>query len=443
MATEQLYQRNIKNIPYRNNKKLSTSTTTFIAALLPLTKLIELNLVGILFLQDIVAIVLFPIMLMVVPNKKRLIKPMLPLLFLSLVWLAGAILTDIWVGSAPEDLARGWAKISLFIVHASVLFLLARGNIRILAIYLIGLGLADVVSATLSPNQLQQIQPWKFGLGRGCLMISVGLVVFLGSKTSLLRWLPLALVGIIALISLFLNARSLFGVALLSILYALGAALLVSRPAFQRVLNPKSFFLVILLGLLLGQIFISGYGKLAQQGVFGDEARSKYEMQTADNMSLLQGGRPESIVSVQAIKDSPIIGHGSWARDMYYTDMYFYELKQRGLVADAQFYNFNKSQDGLIPSHSHLLGAWVETGILGVAIWIYALILAFKSLYAVLKLGALPGMLVTAIAFSVFWDVLFSPFASDGRIWMSAYLCILIALTHSLRLRTSVATARD
>lgn len=433
MAVNQV-QRNdfIAAVP-KKRSGMSQSTATIIAALLPFTQLVELQLIGTLFLQDVVAVGLLAILLATVPNKGQLLKPLKPFAVLALMWLAGAIITDIWVNSPMENLARGWSKISLFIIHTLVLWLLSRGNLRVLAVYMLGTGLVYVVETGLFPTKLQEIEPWKFGFGNGLLIMVAALSAFVGGKNALVRNLPLALSMVVALISLLLNSRSLFGVALLSVLYSFGASYLANHRSVHRFVNRWSFFIVIISGLLVSQAMIAGYGELASQGALGEDARSKYEMQTGANMSLLQGGRPESLVSIQAIKDSPIVGHGSWARDRYYTNMFFNELKWRGLLSEAQWWNFSQSQADLIPSHSHLLGSWVEAGILSVPFWIYALILSFEALYAVVKLRSLPSLFATATAFFVIWDVLFSPFGADGRILKAAQICILISVTYTLK----------
>lgn len=433
MAVNQLQRNGFVPAAPKRRSGMSQTTATLIAALLPFTQLVELQLIGTLFLQDLVAVGLLAVLLAMVPNKGQLLKPLKPFFILALVWLAGAVITDIWVSSPLENLARGWSKISLFTIHTLVLWLLSRGNLKVLAVYMLGTGAVYIVETGLFPTKLQEIEPWKFGIGSGLLIITAALSAFVAGKGPLVRNLPLALSMVIALISLLLNSRSLFGVALLSVLYSFGASYLANHRSMHRLVNRWTFFLVIVSGLLASQAMIAGYGELASQGVLGEDARSKYERQTGADMSLLQGGRPESLVSIQAIKDSPIIGHGSWARDRYYTNMFFNELKWRGLLTEAQWWNFNESQADLIPSHSHLLGSWVEAGILSVPIWIYALFLSFEALYAVVKLRSLPSLFATATAFFVIWDVLFSPFGADGRILKAAQICILISVTYTLK----------
>jgi hypothetical protein len=87
---------------------------------------------------------------------------------------------------------------------------------------------------------------------------------------------------------------------------------------------------------------------------------------------------------------------------------------------------------GLIPTHSYLMGAWVEAGVLGAFVWAWALWLA---LLVLTKLYRRDGRLVPLIAFAGFaltWNVLFSPYGSFERLIAPFYVLILIFASRSL-----------
>lgn len=417
----------------RSTRGLAERSAMMIAASLPLTGIIEIQLIGTLFLQDILAIPLLIFLVLYNENLSKLLRPIATLIVFQLTWLIGAISSDILANSPLEDLTRGWSKISLFFIHTTVIWLLSRGSLKIISVYIFFVGVAYLIEGTLFPSALQEIEPWKFGIGTGFLLTVATISYFPLFSRRLIRHIPIILMIFIALISLFLNSRSLFAVSLLGVVYTIGVKYLISMNMVNRFINRYSFILVVFLGIIFIQTLISGYGELANQGLLGEEARNKYEMQTSADMSLLQGGRPESLVSIQAIKDSPFFGHGSWARDRYYTSLFFSELRVRGLIAEQQWWQYNETQAELIPSHSHLLGSWVEAGILAVPIWVYAIFISFEALFAVLKNRSLPCLLVTITAFSIIWDVFFSPFAADGRILKAAQLSVLISATYSFR----------
>lgn len=156
-------------------------------------------------------------------------------------------------------------------------------------------------------------------------------------------------------------------------------------------------------------------------GLFDESLSQKFEGQAQGDYGVLVGGRPETLVAIQAIRDQPIIGHGSYPVDPKYL-----QLKQ-----DIQYeHGYTDSDepediaDPVIPTHSHLTMAWVESGILGGACWIYLLVLTFR---AVLQLGAWRPRFAPLYSYLLIWflwDILYSPFGSVNRLW-AAYLILL------------------
>jgi O-antigen ligase len=212
--------------------------------------------------------------------------------------------------------------------------------------------------------------------------------------------------------SAFMNYRSWGGVLMLS-------AAFLSIPAVLRLfgLQPKplSYSRMLVIGTVLlatGFGAIKLYGLAAESGMLGERSREKYETQSAlGDLGILLGGRSESLVTVQAIQDSPIIGHGSWAKDRYYADLRQLMLYRLGFVN-----RFIEPENDLIPTHSHLLGSWVEAGVGGALFWLGILALiaaALRRLYA--SDDPLRPYLVF-LMFLFIWDILFSPFGAQRRL---------------------------
>jgi O-antigen ligase len=134
------------------------------------------------------------------------------------------------------------------------------------------------------------------------------------------------------------------------------------------------------------------------------------------------GGRPETLVAIQAIRDSPIIGHGSFPFGVKYL-----QLKQ-DIQYEHGYSDSDEAEDTefpVIPTHSHLTLAWVEGGILGGICWIYIFVLVLR---AVLRLSAQrPHMapLYSYLLVNFLWDILYSPFGSVNR--MRAAFFILLS----------------
>jgi hypothetical protein len=420
-------------------RQADSATLIAIMFLLPFGLLVILNIVGQLYLADIIA----PLILAILvgrPGARNNLAALRTYLILMGLWLFGSIVTDIYRQIPFEDYARGWSIIIFFAIHTMVLWLLCQGRINILAAYTFGLGAMSSLRAFVFPSGLDMGEPWKFGGGFGLIMM----VASLGAVPQCRRWagehFATVLVGLLAVASLLMNSRSLFAIAVLSTLYSVLAAWCI-RSSFR--VTPVKFALLMLVGVFLSQGMTEGYGAVAEAGFLGDKARSKYERQTAGDISMFAGARPESAVAFQAIVDSPLIGHGSWAKDTYYLQIYYEHVLKLGLPTFRSFGEYEQYAMGrVIPTHSHVLGSWVYSGIAGALVWIWAMGLAVVALYRMLNTRGLPVALISFSAFSVLWDVPFSPFGAEQRVMKAAQICVLLIAVLSPATIQHVRTSR-
>jgi hypothetical protein len=160
---------------------------------------------------------------------------------------------------------------------------------------------------------------------------------------------------------------------------------------------------------------------LAASGLLGYEAMQKNEVQTTAGWGILIGGRPEIIVSSRAVIDSPILGHGSWARDPKYQRMLLEIENSYGVKVPLTEVRFG----GLIPAHSHLMSAWVDAGIVGAVFWMYIL---FSTVKAVAKatMSQLPlKPAYISLLVLLLWDIMFSPFGGLRRVTVSFFIVLI------------------
>ena len=184
------------------------------------------------------------------------------------------------------------------------------------------------------------------------------------------------------------------------------------------------FVYLLIGGILFSQGIIAVYTTAASNNWLGDAAKEKYEMQAGGELGLLQGGRAESLASSQAILDSPILGHGSWARDVYYVHVLVDALEKNGIPIVGDPY-----EDTLIPTHSAILGSWVEAGVFGGIFWVVALIFMVIGVFNALKREYVPATFVAAMLFGFAWSAFFSPFANSARLSVAGTLCLIVNLT--------------
>lgn len=157
-------------------------------------------------------------------------------------------------------------------------------------------------------------------------------------------------------------------------------------------------------------------------GLVGEEAQIKNQ-QSQEAGGILLGGRPEILVSSHAVMDSPMLGHGSYAKDFKYIEMLDDIQAEEGIPTDLAD---QEAAGGMIPAHSHLMSTWVQAGILGAILWIYLFWLVLKGIIRIAILRPSNAPIYAWMLVSFFWDILFSPFASTRRFTDALVILILL-----------------
>jgi len=385
----------------------------------------DISLVGRLFYTEIVLLAMLPFLLLRSsphPASERFHKP---ILIFGLLWLWAQLLTDVVRVTPFEDWSRGAAKIAFLLLNYVALRRLLNSDSRVLG-FAVGafIGLAIAVQRF----EFDAETTWKFGLG--IMYAGFAMIACAHKWLRSFTWLPIvALVGIAAL-SAFSGARSLVGTVMLAAgILALGR-LLVALNAYSVRARLVGFAAVV----LVGYGTYAGMGVLSDDGLFGERVQKKYRDQVKrGGGSLLLGGRNESRISLIAIGDSPILGHGSWAKNIEYRRMY------EAMDARAQGRPLILSDNRLIPGHSYLFGAWVESGIMGALWWAFVLVLILHTIGRLLTWTFPLGPLAALVACQNLWDIPFSPFGANARISVAFALVLLpIAASQATRLTERV-----
>ncbi len=380
--------------------------------LLPLLTIPRVEFIGTLMLADLVVLVILPVITF--NGRFYLSQPFLkPLLILVGLWLLGALFSDVYHGTLANDYLRGWAKIILFGCYISLFFILLNGKRERYSMLLMGMALSFLMR-WVSGLDIYQTgsffgQAWKFGNGMAVMML---LSMFVHARLTMFKGPVLIAFSVI---HLFLNARSLFLISFIT-----GVLVTIS----SRVKSPKRRLQlggVLLAGaIVILPVSISTYGLLAENGFFGQTAKEKHEMQTTSGTNIILGARSEILISLSAIADAPLSGHGSWAKSAEYRFEFFSLKETLGFNVNwTLVYN-----SMLIPSHSHLFGSWVEHGILGVLFWGYAFTLLARALYLGILGTRLAEPLELLIIVYGLWSIIFSPFGMAGRVYMAVSLAV-------------------
>jgi len=395
-----------------------------VAFLIPVTQFVEIKVIGRLFGPDLLLLGLLPLLL---GWRGRLLRHRLPRVFiiLAVLWLASQVATDLFRETPFQDYSRGWAKIGFTLTSFLALYLLLYKRRRRIVLFAIGLATGGLVGYFANPGIYAAGAPWKFGYGGSVtwflLIAAIGLAGW-GRK----GWLAATgLVLGVSAVNLYMGFRSLGGILFLVAAYMMAQAVWAMGSRTPHRIRPRD---AVLLSAVLGVAafgMLQLYSDAAESGLLGPQARQKYEQQSQGEYGLLIGGRSEMLVSLRAIADSPVLGHGSWAKDYYYASL-LVELKRR-----LGYYPGQTNELSLIPSHSYVLGAWVEAGVLGALFWVWVLSLAGRTLLRSFALRERLTPLVAFIALSLTWGILFSPFGANARFVIPFYIVVMItSLAH-------------
>lgn len=397
-----------------------------------------IHLVGDLPVAEILTVAALPFLL--VMRGARIRGPRLVMVFgLLTFWLLNQVMTDIWRRTATADWMRGDANLVFFGIDLLILAMLISKNKRRQVIFLAGYCAGSLLSAKFQPSEQAIEEPWKFGYAAGTNMLIVLVACYFFARRQFAA--TGALLGVVIAVNLAENFRS----PVLNTLVAMALILPVipERIGGLTILPRRGSFANIL--VIIGLATVSGTTALllvrlaTERGFLTEEAVVKNRVQSESAGGLLLGGRPEILVSSQAVLDAPIIGHGSWPRNFKYVEMLADIQTKWGIPMDVDY--AEELSQGLIPTHSHLMGAWVQAGIMGAVFWFYMFWLLAKGL---VRLSVVRPALSPILSFmwtSFLFDILFSPFASTRRLTEAFLVVVLLDMLQS-RVVTSPLKSR-
>jgi len=382
--------------------------------LAPALQFVQIQTVGTLLATDLALLAALPIALLRHPERLRQ-KPVPTILALGIFWLFSQVATDLYRVSAPEDYLRGWIRIVLILVSFLVVWTVACTSLRRFVLFNVGIAVGGILTLSLHPSEDMIFSPWKFGLAGPITMLVVTSVACWAGRSRLALLVPLVLLTVV---HSYANTRSM---ALICLLTAIFSLFHLSVGGTRRRVGGGRLALLAGVGAVCIYGFMALYSHYAEQGAFGLYAQQKLEAQSGEGGMLL-GGRSEILASGQAILDSPLLGHGSWARDPAYAAI----LENSRAALGYKVFQYSKPDD-LIPTHSHVFGSWVEAGLAGGVFWIFILYYVISSLIKIR--GGEPLLpLFAFMGFMLVWDILFSPISPERRFVTPYFLAAMILL---------------
>lgn len=397
---------------------------------------IEVKLIGRLFLPEMILLGMFPFLIL---NRGRAIWVSLPktLIVLGMFWLFSQIITDIIRSTPFEDYSRGWSNIGIFLIEFSAIYLLVIKSERRLILFAIGIVVGQFLQYFIAPNIFAAGgEFWKFGIG-----YAVTFFLILSTRLRTVRrikYLAEVILLVAALLNFTLGSRSLGGICFISAMYVFVQSRTKTSQVITTKVSIKRLFLTFIILMVSGVIILKLYGLVASSGMLGESAQQKQESQAGGEFGMLIGGRQELLASSLAIMDSPIVGHGSWAKDPKYIALLPELLVEYG-YSGTQPITYDGDLTDLIPTHSFLFGAWVNSGLLGAVFWFWVMVLCAKLLLVLYKTKDPLTPVVIFVAFNMLWNISFSPFGAETRIYTSYYLVLLMFMHSRLLSKQAVS----
>ena len=199
------------------------------------------------------------------------------------------------------------------------------------------------------------------------------------------------------------------------------ALILIGRKKIKSMLwVQRNFVVLVVLGALMALTLKSVYVYLGEHGLLNEKATKKYEAQSKQGtgaLRLLIGGRVGFFAGLRACCDNPFWGFGPWARDEkeYYREF----LSKYGdaedydrFVSEYEKHRARGGLAGLMPSHSHVVGFWVNYGLLGLPFWLYIFYCMIRHLRH--NIAAIPqwyGYFAYYLPLNL-WHIFFSPYGN-------------------------------
>lgn len=389
----------------------------------------QINIGGYTAISELILVLCLPVLLL--KNLRVFIKDRcVGFLLLLVIWGFGQLFSDLYHHNHFVFIIRGLIPPVGIAASLVAIYPLLKKNPRGIRHLLLGMAISSIICIFIfQPGTVVGSYEVQTG-AKTAMEARIGYKLFWVSQLE--GWLGLLVKGwylqmpqscnillvvFLSVFSLATGGRSAFLIGLLS-----AVLLFVGGKTREKMLWIRRNFAVMILGVVVvGFAAKFVYQEAATRGLMGENEKRKYFEQSEGRSALgtLMAGRSEFFVALFAIKDHPIIGHGSYAMD--YNAYWPTFVSQYGTKEDLeQISRAYAVKDRTIPAHSHVAQFWLWAGIPGLLPWLYILALMTGTLMR--RMHVYPpyfGFFAMLIPY-LYWHIFFSPFG--GRIEMGLYV---------------------
>jgi len=334
--------------------------------------------------------------------------------FLGFSWLAAQIASDFANRTNLTDSIKSAAQI--FVMLSVIYWGHYWGNrdLKVLMSYILGFGFSSIPQYFFLPGVFGLSEPWKFIFGPSVTLICLILIPKFKNSKLMTSGVLLTLVGF----DFIMGARSLGLITLVSLV------MLVRKPLKQKGFVGTTSSLLLIALLLLSTYTI--YATMTLNGIFGSTQQQKLEKQSQAGPLLLVA-RSELLYESEAIQQTRILGLGSTSNvDYNFLERVASLELQAGVHHPSTAAFIQYKRDGRIPSHSMILSAWMESGIFGLAFWLYLTWIVSANIYNSTGREPIFGLLMRFLTINFLWASIFSPLGAGSRMMIAITIVIVL-----------------
>lgn len=370
-------------------KSIALTGTTFLIGLLTQS---SVNVIGNMPLAEFVVLATVAVLIMRAAMLGRATAELFrtPLFWIfavaQIIAFASYVFSDLYRGSAPNDMVRGWSRMIFLGIDVVAITYLLGAQASCFIWSQVGLMLGGLLALLVGGAQYDAY--WKFGFG-GPATIAVFLIIpFFG------RFIGIVLIGALAVLHLSLDFRSMGGLCLL-------AAMLLCVQAI-----PRQMRALVLIPALVGGAALTFWMNNRQQGE--DDARGSRS--NVERSAML-------VAASEAVFESPLIGQGSWFSNSTVMENFQLLRSQGARLAGVHGYAVDNDETN-IAIHSQLLVSIAEGGIFGGTFFIvFGAGIAWALWYCTIRRASDANTpIYLFFLLNATWNLFFSPFSGAHRI---------------------------
>lgn len=421
-------------------KERNASVWLFLIGIFSVT---QVRIVGSIGISELICFVLAPFLFMIDYRKIRH-DGFMPAICLSILAVIGCCVSSAYNHSPRPSFLRGFAATYSIFAFLVVHHRLLRDNLGGMKWFLLGVCLSNVINIFIFRQSVETYRVGEDASSAELTMAVTSGVLFWLSRLGPFLTLPTRgwyfqtplLFSVVTVMIMPVYTMATTDTGRSATVIAIGSMflLLAAHKSLNAIKSMQRHVVFVgVVGVLLCILIKDGYKYLAENGYLNEDATRKYEGQMKQGgrkgvVGMLVGGRAEFFGGIYAAAKKPIWGYGPWAIDV--DGIYGEFVSEYGNWEDAEKYarsfysNAIKGCYPLMPAHSHIIGFWVQYGILGLILWIYVFYLIYKLLRR--NLSAIPqwyGYFALTVCGSV-WNILFSPYSL--RVEMPFFITALL-----------------